>query len=175
MVYQEQVMRILNRLGDIELSDAYSCIKAIGKKKLADIARFREQFTEGAVSRGLSKKDAADLFDMVEKFAGYGFNKSHSTAYALIAYMTAYLKAHYPVEFMAALLSGDIPHRNATLTDQQVCSRPRYGRHLPSTVGSMTSARNISGHIAPSCERRSRPASLALGRCSGRTTRLVTR
>ena len=120
MVYQEQVMRILSRLGGIELSNAYTCIKAISKKKLATIARFREQFVEGAVKLGLTKKDAADLFDMVEKFAGYGFNKSHSTAYALIAYMTAYLKAHYPVEFMAALLSGDIPHRNFKKKDTLV-------------------------------------------------------
>ena len=112
MVYQEQVMRILNRLGGIQLSDAYSCIKAISKKKLSMIAKFYEQFLEGAQAQGLDKKKAEDLFGMIEKFAGYGFNKSHSTAYALIAYMTAYLKAHYPVEFMAALLSCDIPGRN---------------------------------------------------------------
>jgi len=112
MVYQEQVMRILNRLGGIQLSNAYTCIKAISKKKLPMIAKFREQFIEGAHSQGLEKKKAVELFGMIEKFAGYGFNKSHSTAYALIAYMTAYLKAHYPVEFMAALLSCDIPGRN---------------------------------------------------------------
>ncbi len=112
MVYQEQVMRILNRLGGIQLSSAYTCIKAISKKKLPMIAKFREQFIEGAHRQGLEKKKAVELFGMIEKFAGYGFNKSHSTAYALIAYMTAYLKAHYPVEFMAALLSCDIPGRN---------------------------------------------------------------
>ena len=112
MVYQEQVMRILNRLGGIQLSNAYTCIKAISKKKLPMIAKFREEFIEGAHSQGLDKKKAVELFEMIEKFAGYGFNKSHSTAYALIAYMTAYLKAHYPVEFMAALLSCDIPGRN---------------------------------------------------------------
>ena len=108
MVYQEQVMRILNRLGGIQLANAYSCIKAISKKKLETIAKFREEFVEGAHEQGMSKKEAAELFGLIEKFAGYGFNKSHSTAYALIAYMTAYLKAHYKVEFMAALLSGDI-------------------------------------------------------------------
>ncbi|MEM6331094.1 MAG: DNA polymerase III subunit alpha [Planctomycetota bacterium] len=112
MVYQEQVMRILNQLGGIELSSAYTCIKAISKKKLPMIAKFREEFLAGAQAKGLDKKRAVELFEMIEKFAGYGFNKSHSTAYALIAYMTAYLKAHYPVEFMAALLSGDIPGRN---------------------------------------------------------------
>ena len=120
MVYQEQVMRILNRLGGIDLSDAYSCIKAISKKKLATIAKFREQFIDGTVEQGLKKTEAADLFNMIEKFAGYGFNKSHSTAYALIAYMTAYLKAHFPVEFMAALLSGDIAGRNFKKKDSLV-------------------------------------------------------
>jgi len=120
MVYQEQVMRILNRLGGIELAQSYTCIKAISKKKLPMIAKFREQFIEGTQAQGLSKKEATDLFGMIEKFAGYGFNKSHSTAYALIAYMTAYLKAHYPVEFMAALLSSDIPGRNFKKKDSLV-------------------------------------------------------
>jgi len=112
MVYQEQVMLILHRLGDIELASAYTCIKAIGKKKLSVIAKFREEFVAAAHSKGMTKRAAAELFGLIEKFAGYGFNKSHSTAYALIAYMTAYLKAHWPVEFMAALLSSDIPGRN---------------------------------------------------------------
>lgn len=120
MVYQEQVMRILNRLGGIELPKAYTCIKAISKKKLETIAKFREQFIEGSVAQGLTKNEASELFGMIEKFAGYGFNKSHSTAYALIAYMTAYLKAHYSVEFMAALLSGDIQGRNFKKKDSLV-------------------------------------------------------
>jgi DNA polymerase-3 subunit alpha len=120
MVFQEQVMRILNLLGGIELADAYSCIKAISKKKLPIIARFREEFIDGARQRGLEKRKAEELFSQIEKFAGYGFNKSHSTAYALIAYQTAYLKAHYPVEFMAALLSGDIPGRNFKSKDSLV-------------------------------------------------------
>jgi DNA polymerase-3 subunit alpha len=120
MVYQEQVMRILNRLGGIKLANAYTCIKAISKKKLPIIAKFREEFIEGAHAQGLAKKAAEELFGLIEKFAGYGFNKSHSTAYALIAYMTAYLKAHYPVEFMAALLSSDMPGRNFTKKDSLV-------------------------------------------------------
>ncbi len=120
MVYQEQVMRILNRLGDIPLPSAYTCIKAISKKKLETIAKFRNQFAAGAQSKGLSAREAENLFAMIEKFAGYGFNKSHSTAYALIAYMTAYLKAHYSVEFMAALLCGDTPHRNFKKKDSLV-------------------------------------------------------
>ncbi len=95
MVYQEQVMRILNRLGGIELASAYKCIKAISKKKLAEIAKYREDFIAGAEKNGMAKERAEELFGLIEKFAGYGFNKSHSTAYGAIAYQTAYLKAHY--------------------------------------------------------------------------------
>jgi DNA polymerase-3 subunit alpha len=120
MVFQEQVMRILNLLGGIKLADAYSCIKAISKKKLEMIAKFREAFIGGAGAKGMEKKKAEELFGQIEKFAGYGFNKSHSTAYALIAYQTAYLKAHFPVEFMAALLCGDIPGRNFKSKDPLV-------------------------------------------------------
>jgi DNA polymerase-3 subunit alpha len=120
MVYQEQVMRILNRLGGIQLANAYTCIKAISKKKEATINKFHQQFLDGATAQGLTPKEANDLWELIQKFAGYGFNKSHSTAYALIAYMTAYLKAHYPVEFMAALLSGDIPGRNFQRKDSLI-------------------------------------------------------
>ncbi len=120
MVYQEQVMRILNRLGGIELASAYTCIKAISKKKEAIIQANREDFLKGAVEQGLSQKVAENFWNMIVKFAGYGFNKSHSTAYALIAYQTAYLKAHYSVEFMAALLTGDIPGRNFMRKDSLI-------------------------------------------------------
>ena len=120
MVYQEQVMRILNRLGGILLASAYTCIKAISKKKEALIAANYEKFIEGSVENGLAKKDAEEIWNLILKFAGYGFNKSHSTAYALIAYQTAYLKTHYPVEFMAALLTGDIPGRNFKKKDSLV-------------------------------------------------------
>jgi DNA polymerase-3 subunit alpha len=120
MVYQEQVMRILERLGGIELSSAYTCIKAISKKKLETIAAFREQFVAGAQAKGLAKQQAAEVFALIEKFAGYGFNKSHSTAYALLAWQTAHLKTHHPVEFMAALLSGDITGRNFKKKDSLV-------------------------------------------------------
>ena len=108
MVYQEQVMRICNRLGDIPLREAYTLIKAIGKKKLKVIARAKEQFVAGCVEKGIKERDAGDLFDLIKKFAGYGFNKSHATRYSFIAYQTAYLKAYYPVEFMAALLTYEM-------------------------------------------------------------------
>ena len=108
MVYQEQVMRILNRLGGIELSFAYACIKAISKKKTDVIAQGRKQFIEGAIERGMERDRADKIFALIEHFGGYGFNKSHTTAYALVAFQTAYLKAHYPDEFMAALLSSEM-------------------------------------------------------------------
>ncbi|MDR1923075.1 MAG: DNA polymerase III subunit alpha [Planctomycetaceae bacterium] len=120
MVYQEQIMRILNRLGKIPLGNSYSCIKAISKKKEDQIGKYRTQFVDGAIENGLSRDQADKIFELIIKFAGYGFNKSHTTAYALIAYMTAYLKAHYPVEFMAALLTGDISKRNFKSKDSTV-------------------------------------------------------
>ena len=123
MVYQEQVMRILNRLGGIELSNAYQCIKAISKKKLAMIAKYRDQFLAGAEQQGMSQDKAAEIFGMIEKFAGYGFNKSHSTAYGAVAYQTAYLKAHYPVEFMAALLSCEMESTDRIMEHVDDCRR----------------------------------------------------
>ncbi len=120
MVYQEQVMQILNRVGNIPLAAAYTCIKAISKKKEELIAQNYEQYMAGSQESGLSKKEAQDMWDMILKFAGYGFNKSHSTAYALVAWQTAYLKTHYPIEFMGALLTGDIPGRNFTSKDSLV-------------------------------------------------------
>ena len=107
MTYQEQVMRICNRLGDIPLRRAYKLIKAISKKQNSTIAAERERFLAGCLSKGLTETQAAEIWEIIERFAGYGFNKSHSTRYAFVAYQTAYLKAHYPVEFMAALLTYD--------------------------------------------------------------------
>jgi DNA polymerase III subunit alpha len=120
MVYQEQVMRILNRLGGIPLASAYTCIKAISKKKIDLINKNKAQFLVGSVESGLKESEAEEIWNLIEKFAGYGFNKSHSTAYALVAYQTAYLKAHYPVEFMAALLCSDIDGRNFKRKDALV-------------------------------------------------------
>lgn len=112
MVYQEQVMRVLNRLGGIELSDAYACIKAISKKKQDIIDARRADFIAGSQKQGLSQDEASEIFGLIEKFGSYGFNKSHSAAYALIGYQTAYLKAHYTPEYMAALLSSEIDDGN---------------------------------------------------------------
>jgi DNA polymerase-3 subunit alpha len=112
MVYQEQVMRILNRLGGIDLSSAYACIKAISKKKHEIIDQRRSEFLKGAVERGVGEDLAREIFDQITYFGGYGFNKSHSAAYAYVGYQTAYLKAHYSAEFMAALLSSEIEDGN---------------------------------------------------------------
>jgi DNA polymerase-3 subunit alpha len=111
-VFQEQVMRILNRLGGIELSSAYACIKAISKKKQETIDERKAEFLRGAQERGVDAATAEQIFGLIVHFGGYGFNKSHSAAYAVVSYQTAYLKAHYTAEFMAALLSSEIDDGN---------------------------------------------------------------
>src|SRR5690606_34646698 len=105
MVYQEQVMQIVHGLGGIPLRAAYSLIKAISKKKIKEIDKNRETFISGAQLQGLSKAQAEELFEMILKFAGYGFNKSHSTGYAIVAYQTAWLKTYFPNQNMAAFLT----------------------------------------------------------------------
>ncbi|PYX73942.1 MAG: DNA polymerase III subunit alpha [Acidobacteria bacterium] len=106
IVYQEQVMQIANRMAGYSLGEADLLRRAMGKKKPEEMAKQRERFVEGAVQRGFPQKKIEKIFDLMAQFAGYGFNKSHSAAYALLAYHTAYLKTHYPVEFMAALLTS---------------------------------------------------------------------
>jgi DNA polymerase-3 subunit alpha len=105
MVYQEQVMQIVHGLGGIKLRDAYSLIKNISKKKHDKIEKERPKFVEGAQKQGLTKQNAEELFELILKFAGYGFNKSHSTGYAIVAYQTAYLKTYFPNQYMAAFLT----------------------------------------------------------------------
>jgi DNA polymerase-3 subunit alpha len=106
IVYQEQVMQIANRLAGYSLGEADLLRRAMGKKKAEEMAQQRERFVQGAVQRGYPHKKVEKIFDLMAQFAGYGFNKSHSAAYALLAYHTAYLKTHYSVEFMAALLTS---------------------------------------------------------------------
>lgn len=105
MVYQEQVMQIVHGLGGIKLRDAYTLIKNISKKKHDKIEKERPKFVDGAQKQGLTKQAAEDLFELILKFAGYGFNKSHSTGYAIVAYQTAYLKTYFPHQYMAAFLT----------------------------------------------------------------------
>lgn len=110
ILYQEQVMQIAQVLAGYTLGAADLLRKAMGKKKPEEMAKQREIFITGAVTRGVNQRTASYIFDLMEKFAGYGFNKSHSAAYALVSYQTAWLKAHYPAEFMAAVLSADMAH-----------------------------------------------------------------
>ncbi len=106
IVYQEQVMQIANRLAGYSLGEADLLRRAMGKKDPEAMAKQRQRFLQGAAERNFPTKKVEKIFDLMEQFAGYGFNKSHSAAYALLAYHTAYLKTHYPVEFMAALLTS---------------------------------------------------------------------
>ena len=110
ILYQEQVMQIAQVLAGYSLGDADILRRAMGKKKASEMAKQRLVFVDGASHRGVSDDLANYIFDQMETFAGYGFNKSHSAAYALIAYQTAWLKAHYPAAFMAAVLSADMDH-----------------------------------------------------------------
>jgi DNA polymerase III subunit alpha len=108
IVYQEQVMQIANVLAGYSLGEADLLRRAMGKKNPEEMAKQRDRFVTGAVDRGYPRDTIIHIFDLMEQFAGYGFNKSHSAAYALLAYQTAYLKTHYPVEFMSALLTSEI-------------------------------------------------------------------
>lgn len=130
ILYQEQVMRIANKLANFTMGQADILRKAMGKKKPEEMEKQKEAFLKGAVSNGISEKKATRIFDLMAFFAEYGFNKSHSAAYAYLAYQTAYLKAHYPVEFMAATLSSDMDN-----TDK--------------IVKSITECRNMSIEILP--------------------------
>jgi DNA polymerase III subunit alpha len=107
ILYQEQVMQIANRLASFSLGEADILRRAMGKKKKEEMAAQRAKFLAGCAKNKIPEKKAERIFDLMEEFAGYGFNKSHSCAYALLAYQTAYMKTHYPVEFMAALLTSE--------------------------------------------------------------------
>ena len=107
ILYQEQVMQIANRLASFSLGEADILRRAMGKKKKEEMAAQRAKFMAGCAANKIPEKKAERIFNLMEEFAGYGFNKSHSCAYALLAYQTAYLKTHYPVEFMAALLTSE--------------------------------------------------------------------
>jgi DNA polymerase-3 subunit alpha len=116
ILYQEQVMQIAQVLAGFTLGQADLLRRAMGKKKADEMAQQRERFVAGARARGVDEHNAMQIFDLMEKFAGYGFNKSHSVAYALVSYQTAWLKARYPAEFMAAVLSADMQHTDKIVT-----------------------------------------------------------
>ncbi|KRA34986.1 DNA polymerase III subunit alpha [Rhodanobacter sp. Root627] len=116
MVYQEQVMQMAQIVGGYTLGGADLLRRAMGKKKVEEMVKHRAIFREGAAKDGLSGEKADAIFDLMEKFAGYGFNKSHAAAYALVSYQTAWLKAHYPAEFMAATISSDMDNTDKVVT-----------------------------------------------------------
>jgi DNA polymerase-3 subunit alpha len=115
ILYQEQVMQIANRLASFSLGEADILRRAMGKKKKEEMAAQRAKFMTGCQANKIAEKRAERIFNLMEEFAGYGFNKSHSCAYALLAYQTAYLKTHYPVEFMAALLTSEAGNTDKTV------------------------------------------------------------
>ncbi len=146
IVYQEQVMQIANVVASYSLGEADLLRRAMGKKDPNEMAKQRDRFMSGAAALGHPKDKAGELFDQMEKFAGYGFNKSHSAAYALLAYQTAYLKTHYPVEFMAALLTSEISKPENVVKYIQECKELGISVEPPDV--------NHSGaHFTPSGER----------------------
>lgn len=123
ILYQEQVMQIAQVLAGYSLGTADLLRRAMGKKKAEEMAKQRAIFMEGAKAQGVTQQLATTIFDLMEKFADYGFNKSHSAAYALISYQTAWLKAHFPAEFMAAVLSSDMDHTDKVVGFLDDCRR----------------------------------------------------
>ncbi|HEY0975209.1 MAG TPA: DNA polymerase III subunit alpha [Solimonas sp.] len=130
-VYQEQVMQMSQRLAGYTLGGADLLRRAMGKKIAAEMAKQREVFQAGATGRGVEAQIATQVFDLMEKFANYGFNKSHAAAYALVSYQTAWLKTHYPAEFMAAVLSCDMQHTDAVVAMRLECLRMGLTLHPP--------------------------------------------
>ena len=125
ILYQEQVMQIAQVLAGYSLGAADLLRRAMGKKKPEEMAKQREIFVSGATERGAAEKTATHIFDLMEKFAGYGFNKSHSAAYAVLSYQTAYLKAHYSAAFMAAVMSADLQNTDRLVTLKDDCRQLR--------------------------------------------------
>jgi len=123
ILYQEQVMEIASKIAGFSMGQADLLRRAMGKKKTKEMQMQKEFFVEGAVKRGVSKHKATELFNLCAKFSGYGFNKSHSTAYGVISYQTAYLKANYPMEFMAALLTSVMGNTDKVTTYVNECQR----------------------------------------------------
>ncbi|MDH3614622.1 MAG: DNA polymerase III subunit alpha [Gammaproteobacteria bacterium] len=131
ILYQEQVMQIAQLLAGYTLGSADLLRRAMGKKKPEEMAKQREIFITGATERGVAQHTATRIFDLMEKFAAYGFNKSHSAAYAVLAYQTAYLKAHYPAAFMAAVMSADLDNTDRLVTLKDDCRKQKLRLMAP--------------------------------------------
>ncbi|WBA83813.1 DNA polymerase III subunit alpha [Endozoicomonas sp. GU-1] len=148
ILYQEQVMQIAQVLAGYTLGGADMLRRAMGKKKPEEMAKQRAVFEEGAISQGVDGELAMKIFDLVEKFAGYGFNKSHSAAYALVSYQTLWLKAHYPSEFMAAVMSSDMQNTDKVVTFIEECRDMGLTVLPPSVnIGEYMFGVNDDGHI----------------------------
>jgi DNA polymerase-3 subunit alpha len=132
ILYQEQVMQIAQVLAGYTLGGADLLRRAMGKKKPEEMAKQRQVFVDGACERGVTERTATRIFDLMEKFAGYGFNKSHSVAYALLSYQTAYLKAHYPAAFTAAVMSADLDNTDRLVMLKDDCRRLKLRLNPPS-------------------------------------------
>ncbi|HAN29002.1 MAG TPA: DNA polymerase III subunit alpha [Haliea salexigens] len=131
ILYQEQVMQIAQELAGYSLGEADLLRRAMGKKKPEEMAKQRAVFEEGARSKGIDGELAIRIFDLVEKFAGYGFNKSHSAAYALVSYQTAWLKTHYPAHFMAAVMSSELQNTDKIVVFVEECRAMQLALRLP--------------------------------------------
>jgi DNA polymerase-3 subunit alpha len=147
ILYQEQVMQIAQILAGYTLGGADLLRRAMGKKKAEEMAKQRSVFVSGAMVRGVREAQATHIFDLMEKFAGYGFNKSHSAAYALLSYQTAWLKAHYPAAFMAAVLSSDMDKTDKVVTLIDECAGIGL-EVLPPDVNESVYAFHVSGPMS---------------------------
>ncbi len=132
ILYQEQVMQIAQVMGGYTLGGADLLRRAMGKKKPEEMEKQRVLFLEGAIKQGFDKELASNIFDLMEKFAGYGFNKSHSAAYALVSYQTAWLKTHYPAPFMAAVMSSELDNTDKIVVFIEECREMKLDYKLPS-------------------------------------------
>lgn len=145
MLYQEQIMQLARELAGYSLGEADLLRKAMGKKIPEEMAKQRVRFVSGCVERGIAERSAGEIFGQMETFARYGFNRSHSVAYAMVSYQTAYLKAHYPVEFMAALMSNEAGDTDKILKDLNEC-RKQNMEILPPDVNQSTASFSVSGN-----------------------------
>ena len=144
ILYQEQVMQIAQVLAGYSLGSADILRRAMGKKKIDEMAKQRQIFIEGSKKREVSERTASYIFDLMEKFAGYGFNKSHSAAYALISYQTAYLKAHHTSYFLAAVMTAEIDNTDRLIMIKDDCSNYEIGISKPSINNSLYEFRVLS-------------------------------
>ncbi len=191
ILYQEQVMRIANVLAGFSLNEADNLRKAMGKKKPEILAKFKQRFTDGAAANGVAVADATDIFDKIEKFAGYGFNKSHSAAYALITFQTAWFKANHPLEFMAALLTCEMADIEKTVEYVEECrklglsvlppdvnrSGPRFLPEAGSVRYALAALKGVGAAASASIEAaaRGKPFQSLHDFCDRTDTRLVNR